>query len=93
MVTIQTHAETFKVSGIVKGEDDAPVEFANVELRNGNPDNSIADDKVQYRLTKFLQGQIEKSFAQLSDESSEFYKKPWQEIHEMLKAELTNKKQ
>jgi len=120
----------------------------------------VADDKVQYRLTKFLQGQIEKSvflkeltyhetthqicfctmkallcldhkdksfalkiadisetvlstliidkksdeefvsnlfynsdtFAQLSDESSEFYKKSWQEIHEMLKAEITNRK-
>ena len=117
----------------------------------------VADDKVQYRLTKFLQGQIEKSvflkeltyhetthqicfctmkallcldhkdktfalniadigesilsaliidekldektasnifynsdiFAQLSNESSEFHKKSWQEIYEMLKMELS----
>ena len=116
----------------------------------------VANDKVQYRLTKFLQGQIEKSvflkeltyhetthqicfctmkallcldhkdktfalriadvseiilttliidkkfdeetasslfynsdtFAQLSDEFSELYKKTWQEIYEILKIEL-----
>ena len=29
-----------------------------------------------------------KTFAQLCDESTEFYKRPWQEIHEMLKKEL-----
>jgi len=119
----------------------------------------VADDKVQFRLTKFLQGQIEKSvflkelayhetthqicfctmrallcldhkdktfalkiadiseillstlmidknsdegtvsnlfydsdiFAQLSNESSELYKKTWQEIYEMLLTELANK--
>jgi len=28
------------------------------------------------------------TFAQLSDESTEFYKRPWQAIHEMLKKEL-----
>ena len=28
------------------------------------------------------------TFAQLSDESTGFYKRPWQEIHEMLKKEL-----
>jgi hypothetical protein len=28
------------------------------------------------------------TFAQLADESTEFYKKPWQEIYEMLKQEL-----
>ena len=118
----------------------------------------VADDKVQYRLTKFLQGQIEKSvflkeltyhetthqicfctmkallcldhkdkafalriaditeailsllvidkksdeetvsnlfydsetFAQLSDESSELYKKTWQEIYEIFIAESKN---
>ena len=116
----------------------------------------VADDKVQYRLTKFLQGQIEKSaflkelsyhepthqicfctmrallcldhkdktfalsiadisetilseliidkktdeetasnifyasktFAQLADETTELYKKPWQKIYEMLEIEL-----
>jgi len=116
----------------------------------------VADDKVQFRLTKFLQGQIEKSvflkelsyhesthqicfctmrallcldhkdkkfalsiadisetilseliidkktddetasnifyssktFAQLADENAELYKKPWQEIYEMLKIEI-----
>ncbi|MDR2206186.1 MAG: DUF3990 domain-containing protein [Flavobacteriaceae bacterium] len=29
-----------------------------------------------------------KTYTQLADESSEFYKKPWQEIYEMLKKEL-----
>jgi len=29
-----------------------------------------------------------KTFAQLADESTEFYKKPWQEIYEILKIEL-----
>ena len=28
------------------------------------------------------------TFAQLADESTEFYKRPWQEIYEMLKKEL-----
>jgi len=28
------------------------------------------------------------TFAQLSEESTGFYKRPWQEIHEMLKKEL-----
>jgi len=32
------------------------------------------------------------TFCQLSDESSELYKKPWNEIYEMLKTELTDKK-
>jgi hypothetical protein len=118
----------------------------------------VADDKVQHRLTKFLQGKIEKfvflkelsyhetthqicfctmkallcldhkdktfalsiaemgeailsgliidkkydeetasnifynseTFVQLSNENTEFYKKPWQEIYEMLKIELNN---
>jgi hypothetical protein len=119
----------------------------------------VANDKVQHRLTKFLQGKIEKSvflkelsyhetthqicfctmrallcldhkdktfalgiadigeailsalitdkktneetvanifyssdiFAQLSNESTQLYKKSWQEIYEMLKIELDNK--
>ncbi|MDR2205271.1 MAG: DUF3990 domain-containing protein [Flavobacteriaceae bacterium] len=119
----------------------------------------VADDKVQYRLTKFLQGQIKKSvflkelthhepthqicfctmksllcldhrdktfalkiadigetilsalminekydeetapnifynsniFTRLSDESSELYKKSWQEIYKILKIELADK--
>ena len=33
------------------------------------------------------------TFAQLSDEFSEFYKKTWQEIYEILKIELIKKKQ
>jgi len=30
------------------------------------------------------------TFAQLADESTEFYKRPWQEIYEMLKKEQGN---
>jgi len=120
----------------------------------------VADDKVQYRLTKFLQGKIEKSaflkeltyhetthqicfctmrallcldhkdktfalsiadisekilselimdkktdeeiasnifydsavFAKLSEESSELFKKSWQDIYKMLKMELDNQR-
>ncbi len=32
------------------------------------------------------------TFAQLTDETTEFYLKPWQEIYELLKEELNNKK-
>ncbi|MCL2652083.1 MAG: TonB-dependent receptor family protein [Candidatus Azobacteroides sp.] len=51
--TIQTHAQMFKVSGIVKGEDGAPIEFANAVLKNGNPDNlagAMTDENGKFEI-------------------------------------------
>jgi len=53
LITIQIHAQTFKVSGIVKREDNAPIEFANAVLKNGNPDNladAMTDENGKFEI-------------------------------------------
>lgn len=59
----------------------------------------IGDNVVQSLMTDYDINELEATdryytsniYAQLADESTEFYKKPWQEIYEMLKIELDGK--
>jgi len=56
----------------------------------------IGDNVVQSLMTDYKINEIEatdryytsNTYTQLADENTEFYKKPWQEIYEMLKTEL-----